>query len=65
MRTHTVHNFFNACEQILYSIMIEGPLSESEAKPVEYYCKEILLQVASRMPHRADGSILSVERSME
>lgn len=65
MRTHTVHNFFNACEQILYSIMTEGPLSESEVQLVEYYCKEIFLQVASRMPHRVEGSILSAEGSME
>jgi hypothetical protein len=65
MRTLSVHSFSNFCEQLMFSMATEGPLSETEAKLIEYYCKEILLKVTSRAPHRSDGSVLPVEPQLE
>jgi len=39
------HNFSNACEHFLFSLAMKNPLSESEARIVAYYCKEIFAMV--------------------
>ena len=41
MRSERLINFSNACEHFLASLTANGPLSESEARLVAYYCKEI------------------------
>jgi hypothetical protein len=59
MQSFSVHTFSNACEQFVFSMANEGPLSEAEAKLIEYYCRQILLTVTSRIPHRTNASLIA------
>lgn len=45
------HNFSNACERLIFSIMKNRRLTEKEALIVEHYCKEILAKVAPYLPN--------------
>jgi hypothetical protein len=46
------HIFSSACERLLFSVLKNKPLTEKEARIVEYYCKEILAKIASSLPNR-------------
>jgi hypothetical protein len=54
------NTFSNACERFVFSIATNGPLAQSEAEVVEYYCKEILSKISpSLRPPPADYTTLS------
>jgi hypothetical protein len=42
----------SACERLLFSVLKNRPLTEKEARIVEYYCKEILAKIAPSLPNR-------------
>ncbi|HTL63285.1 MAG TPA: hypothetical protein VL261_16700 [Nitrospira sp.] len=46
------HNFSNACEHFLFSLG-KKPLTESEARIVAYYCKELLAIAQSSLATQA------------
>jgi hypothetical protein len=41
----------------VFSIANEGPLSETEAHLIEYYCRQILMTITSRMPCRSNLTV--------
>jgi hypothetical protein len=43
--------FSHACERLIFSIQT-SPLTEEEARVVEYYYKEILDKIAPTLPNR-------------
>lgn len=51
MRTQTLFNFSNICEEVLHSMMKEESLSENETKIIGHYCKEIFITLMSRTSH--------------
>ena len=46
-QTEALNIFSSGCERLLFSIKTNRPLTEEEAKMVEYYCKEILAKVGA------------------
>jgi len=42
-----VHTFGNACERLLASMAIGGPLTETERLLVRHYCHELLEKTAT------------------
>jgi hypothetical protein len=52
-QTEALNVFSSGCERLLFSIKTNRPLTEEEAKMVEYYCKEILAAIAPGLPNRA------------
>jgi hypothetical protein len=48
--------FSSACERLLPSIKTNRPLTEKEARILEFYCKEILAKIAQSLPNRPPQS---------
>ena len=42
-----LHNFTSACERLLASETLYRPLTNDEARLVEYYCQELLKKLVS------------------
>jgi hypothetical protein len=55
MRTQTLLSFSNICEEVLYSIATEGPLSENETKIIGHYCMEIFNTLMPRASQPVDS----------
>ena len=45
-----VQKFSIACDRLLALIRAERPLTKEEALMIEYYCKELHVQIASQLP---------------
>jgi hypothetical protein len=61
MQTQILLSFSNICEEVLYSMATEGPLSETETKIIRHYCTEILHhcdEVCSSTCHGQSPSIV-------
>jgi hypothetical protein len=52
-QTEALRTFSSGCERLLFSIKTNRPLTQEEARMVEYYCKEILAAIAPRLPNRS------------
>ena len=52
-QTVRVNFFTDACEQFLFSLATDTPLTETQARLVAYYCKEIFAMV---QPQAGQGS---------
>lgn len=42
-------NFFGACERLISLIGSTRQLTDDEARMIEFYCKEVLAKIASRL----------------
>jgi mannose/cellobiose epimerase-like protein (N-acyl-D-glucosamine 2-epimerase family) len=44
--TGEVRNYLGACERLI-SVMMSRQLTDEEARMIEFYCKELLVKIAS------------------